>query len=142
MLVGMLQALRDTVDALHAIDVDGLSDTELHELVTGLQREGERLEAAQARLLARWDARCVWADDGSKSAGARLARETESCKAGAYRRVKRARRLTAMPFVAAGFEDGSLSADVVDLLVRVNVPRRAELFGRDEELLVRECRRQ
>src|SRR3954470_10881391 len=76
----MLQGLRDAVDALNAVDVDGLSDTELHELVTGLQREGERLEAAQARLLARWDARCVWADDGSKSPGARLARETESGK--------------------------------------------------------------
>jgi hypothetical protein len=84
----------------------------------------------------------VWADDGSKAAGARLARDSESCKRSANGLLRRARRLTSMPVVAAAFADGALHADVVDLLVRVNLPRRRELFARDEQLLVDECRLQ
>ncbi|MCU1463094.1 MAG: hypothetical protein JWO37_3169, partial [Acidimicrobiales bacterium] len=58
-----------------AVDPDALSDAELHETVIGLQREESRFAAARARLLAAWDARKIWADDGSKAAAARLARE-------------------------------------------------------------------
>src|SRR4051812_26894422 len=90
----------------------------------------------------RWDARMVWADDGSKAAGARLARDTESCKRTAYGLLRRARKLTSMPVVADAFAAGALNADVVDLLVRVNLPRRRELFARDEQMLVWECRAQ
>src|SRR3954470_20615590 len=84
----------------------------------------------------------VWADDGSKAAGARLARDTETNKRTAYGLLRRARQLTSMPVVADAFAAGDLQADVVDLLVRLNLPRRRDLFARDEQLLVRECRAQ
>src|SRR3954452_150233 len=137
----MLERLDEAIDALSAVDLDSLDDASLDDLVVGLRERCSRLAAAEARLLARWDARMVWADDGSKAAGARLARDTESCKAGANRLLGRARKLTLMPVVADAFAAGALSADVVDLLVRVNLPRRRELFARDEQLLVWECRR-
>src|SRR3954470_2172185 len=138
----MLEGLDQAIDALNAIDLDALSDEELNECVLGLQDSCSRLAAAQARLLARWDARMVWADDGSKAAGARLARDTESCKRTAYGLLRRARKLTSMPVVATAFNDGTLHEDVVDLLLQVNLPRRRELFARDEQMLVRECRAQ
>src|SRR4051812_16128611 len=138
----MLEGLDAAIDALHAIDLDSLSDEELDDCVVGLQESCSRLAAAQARLLARWDARMVWADDGSKAAGARLARDTETGKRTAYGLLRRARQLTSMPVVADAFAAGDLQADVVDLLVRLNLPRRRELFARDEALLVRECRAQ
>jgi hypothetical protein len=81
----------------------------------------------------------VWSDDGSKSAAARLARDTGMSRSHANAVLRRARRLATMPTVAAAFRDGMLSADVVDLLVAVNVPRRKELFARDEQLLVTAC---
>src|SRR3954470_10823949 len=84
----------------------------------------------------------VWADDGSKAAGARLARDTETGKRSAYGLVRRARQLVSMPVVADAFAAGGLNADQVDLLVRGTLPRRRELFARDEQMLVRECRAQ
>src|SRR3954451_10935129 len=138
----MLERLDEAIDALNAVDLDGLDDASLDDLVVGLRERCSRLAAAEARLLARWDARMVWADDGSKAAGARLARDTESCKRTAYGLLRRARRLTSMPVVSEAFSAGALNADVVDLLVRVTLPRRRELFARDEQMLVWECRAQ
>src|SRR3954469_24067723 len=132
----MLERLDAAIAALDAGGLDSHDDASRDDLVVGLRERSSRLAAAEARLLARWDARMVWADDGSKAAGARLARDTESCKRTAYGLLRRARRLTSMPVVADAFASGDLQADVVDLLVRVNVPRRRELFARDEQMLV------
>jgi hypothetical protein len=44
-----------------------------------------------------------------------------------------------MPLVAAALAEGSLSLDYVELLVAVNLPRRAALFARDEAMLIRDC---
>src|SRR4051794_36453254 len=136
----MLERLDEAIDALNAVDLDSMDDSTLDDLVVGLRERSSRLAAAEARLLARWDASMVWADDGSKAAGARLARDTESCKRTAYGLLRRARRLTSMPVVADAFRAGALSADVVDLLVRVNLPRRGAVFARDEQMLVWACR--
>ncbi len=138
----MLEGLNETIGALNAIDLDRLCDDELNACVLDLQDGISRLAAAQARLLARWDARKLWADDGSKAAGARLARDTETCKRTAYGLLRRARQLTSMPVVADAFTAGDLNADQVDVLVRVNVPRRRALFTRDEQLLVDAVRAQ
>src|SRR3954463_15907332 len=109
----MLERLDQAIDTLNAIDLDALSDEELNSCVLDLQDSASRLAAAQARLLARWDARMVWADDGSKAAGARLARNTETCKRTAYGLLRRARKLSSMPVVADAFNAGKLNADQV-----------------------------
>ena len=82
----MLERLDEAIDALNAVDLDSLDDASLDDLVVGLRERCSRLAAAEARLLARWDARMVWADDGSKAPWARLAREhTGSDLGGAFR---------------------------------------------------------
>ena len=71
-------ALHQAIDDLAACDVDSLSDGELDQVVIALQRARHRLAGVAAAALARWDARGVWSGDGSRSAGARLARDTST----------------------------------------------------------------
>ena len=73
---GLLATLTAAIDELAGIDLDTVDDTELHDAVVGLGALSSRLEAQWCRLIRRWDNRQVWADNGSKAAGARLARET------------------------------------------------------------------
>jgi hypothetical protein len=65
----MLDGLDQAIAALGATDVDALSDTELDDLVTGLRERFSLLAAIEAKVMARWDARMVWADDGSQGSG-------------------------------------------------------------------------
>ena len=87
----LLGRLHDGVKALNEMDLDTLEDAALTDLVFELQAEVSLLAAAQARVLARWDARKVWADDGSKAAGARLARDADMSRGRANAVLHRAR---------------------------------------------------
>ena len=135
----LLGRLHDEIEALNTRDLDALGDVELSDLVFEMQAEASLFAAAQARVLARGDARKVWADDGSKAAGARLARDADMCRGRANAVLHRARKLASMPLVAQALADGTLSIDIVDLLVAVNLPRRAGLFARDEAMLIDAC---
>src|SRR5438067_1090826 len=127
-----VEVLASGIDALLALDPVALGDAELHTTVLSLQAERSRLAAAETALVGAWDARRIWADDGSKSAAARLAREAGGSKATARVCLKRARKLARMPAAAEAFRAGKLSADQVDLLAVANQPAVATLFARDE----------
>ena len=81
----VLSQLSDDVDALSEVDPSALTDGELHALAIGLQDLDSRLALQRARLLQAWDARKLWADDGSKAGWGRLARECTSAGQGAAR---------------------------------------------------------
>src|SRR5947209_12667095 len=130
------QAFASAIDALAALDTITLADQDLHDLVIGLEAEESRFAAIRARLVAAWDGRRLWADDGSKSATARLAREGDASPTTARVEMKRARKLRSMPATAAALAEGKLSVDKADLLAQVNQPEVAHLFARDEQLLV------
>jgi hypothetical protein len=91
--------------------------------------------------LDRWDARRVWSNNGSRSAAARLARETNCSPSSAAVEMRRARQLRSLPATAAAIEEGALSLDHIDLLGRASQPHRAALLARDEGLLVEQCAR-
>ncbi|MEJ7723779.1 MAG: DUF222 domain-containing protein [Ilumatobacteraceae bacterium] len=76
--------------------------------MAALQRQCARVSSLQARLIARWDARKVWADDGSKSASARLAREAGVSTGTAKVEVGRARKLQSMPATAQALAASSV----------------------------------
>jgi hypothetical protein len=137
---GAKAALAAAVAALDAVDPTELVDEELHDLVVALQAEESRFAAMRARVLAAWDARRLWADDGSKSATARLARECDASIMTARAELKRARKLRTMPATAAALAEGKLSVDKADLLALVNQPEVAHLFARDEQFLVEEIK--
>lgn len=104
-----------------------------------LSRERDRLAGAHARILARWDARGVWRSDRSRSAVARLARETCHFTSSARHELQRARRLAAMSATEAGLVGGELSLDQVDVLTRANLPHRSAHMAQDELQLVGAC---
>ncbi|MBK9179758.1 MAG: DUF222 domain-containing protein [Acidimicrobiales bacterium] len=131
-----LDLLHEAVDRLAALDPAGAGDAELHQLVVGVQACRTRLDAAAARLVERWDARRVWADDGSRAAGARLARDAHLSKREGTAVVRRARSLTGMPMTAAAYAAGVISADHVEVLARAGVARTSDAFARDEATLV------
>lgn len=136
-----IDRLHEANSALLAGDPDALSDAELHEIVVGLERECARFAAARARFVSRWEARQIWADDGSRSAGARLAREAGLAKSSGDAEVKRARRLRSMPATAAALAERSISTDHVALLAQANSGCRTTRFAEHEADLVGFCQR-
>jgi Domain of unknown function (DUF222) len=138
-MIEEVERLEDTIGSVLSLDPDTLTDDELHEAVVELQRQRARLGAAVAALLARWDSRSVWAGDGSRSAGARLARDTRSSLSSAHVEMRRARQLRTMPATAAAVAAGDLTVDHIDLLGRANRPWRQAVFADHEPTLVEEC---
>ena len=134
-----LDTLHDTIEGLAALDPTLLDDHELHNAVIALQREQARLGVVAARLLNQWAGRRVWAGDGSRSATARLARDTTSAPATAAVELRRARHLGALPATASAIWAGQLSLDHLDLLGRAAQAHRAACLRRDEQLLVEQC---
>lgn len=114
---------------------------EITERLVARRKQIDLLCAAEARDLQQWDANKVWTDDGSKSAGHRFSRESQSGIAGCKYLVRRAKRLMTMPLTSAAFDSGELSIDRVNQLVLLNQDKLEELFARDEELLVGHAKR-
>ncbi|MBI2710369.1 MAG: DUF222 domain-containing protein [Actinobacteria bacterium] len=136
-----LGQIREGVERLLAVDAAGLADGALHDAVVEVSRLGSRLEAAAARLVGAWDARRVWAADGSTSPAAVLARDAGHSKATARQACRRARRLRDMPVTADAFARGAISVDHVEVLCRTNTPEAAALFSEAEALLVEQAGR-
>jgi hypothetical protein len=134
-----LAALHSAIDALAAVESSGLEDDDLHALVVAVQRERARLGVVAAGLLSRWDVRRIWAADGSRTAAARLSRETASSTASAGVEMRRARHQRALPATTAAIARGELSLDHLDVMGRANQAHRAAHFARDEAFLVEQC---
>jgi hypothetical protein len=132
----VLEGLSNEVNKILTEDVRDLDNAVLHEAVVTVQREIDRLSALQAQLLATWDARKIWGENGSKSPGHRYAHETGLSIPDAKHRVSRARQLSSMPLTAEAFANGELSTSRVDLLVRTNQSDIANIFARDEDVLL------
>ena len=62
---GTLDRAAGSARWLAAVDLEALSDDELHAVVVELGELSTRLEAQWCRAIACWDARMVWADNGS-----------------------------------------------------------------------------
>ena len=136
----LLERLGALLDEFAALDVDVLDDAELDGAVVAWGALSTRLEAQWCRLLGRWDHRQVWAADGSKAAGARLARATHLGRGDADRLVRRARDLAAMPHSEAAYRAGEINGAHVDLVASCDRQWRNADFVESEEFLVNLCR--
>ena len=125
-------------DALEHIDLDALSDDQLHGYVMQLHRFTSRLASLRSEPTAEWVAREVWSDDGSKAAWARLAREQIMAEPAAKAEIGRAKKLRLMPATRVAFAEGKLTTHQVDMLCAANQQPIAEVFARDEALLIAE----
>jgi hypothetical protein len=139
-MASVLEIVEHGIDALAAVDPDTLTDAELHEITVASQRLRDRLAAAAAPVVARWDARAVWTDNGARTAGTRLAVESGSSKGGADAVVRRARALIDMPATLAAAQAGDISIDVVDAVIAANTPQRRDVFAELEAELIESLR--
>ena len=136
----MLDELALAVKEVAALDGDRLTDAELTDVVVELRRVRSALDAAEARLVAEWNGRRSWAADGAKSGSAWLARTTRTPKEECASTIRLGRAVATMPQVAAAWEAGEISTAHVRRLARCHNRRTAELFGRDETVLVDSAR--
>lgn len=134
-----LAALRDAITQLADDDLDAPTDAELDDDLLELLRQRRRLDAEIVTRTQRWDARSVWASDGSRSPSARLSRDGALSRSTADHLVYTARAVEDMPATVAAWRAGDLGIDHVDLLRRAAGAGRAEWFARDEALLVEFC---
>jgi Domain of unknown function (DUF222) len=132
--------LTAAIDGLLDIDPDVLDDTELAEAVVEVHRQQARLAAAVTRLTAAADARRVWADDGSRSCGAWMAHRCRLPVGQARAEAWLGRRLRTMPATSEALAAGDLSPRHAMVLASLAGGRTAELFVRDEALLVDHAR--
>src|SRR5262245_8611246 len=138
-MIDPVEQLDEAIDALLPLDPDTLTDPELDATVVAVQRQRARLGVVAARLVERWDHRQIWADDQSRSAATRLARDTNTSVGSAKVELRRARHLASMPATQAAVVAGELSLDHVELFGRANQPGRNALFAVHEQTLVTEC---
>jgi hypothetical protein len=128
-----LGTLTDAVDALVAADPMRFAD---RESIKTLYRQFARVEAALTRATGAFDAGRDWDGDRARSAAGWISAVTHVPKVLAQRRVWLGRELRTMDLVERAWLAGELGEPQAHLLARARTPRRAETFGRDEELLV------
>jgi hypothetical protein len=137
--VNVLDLQQQFIDGLARLETGALSDEELSEAAVGLLRGGRQIAAQVARVTAAYDGRRIWASDGSKTAAARLARETKSSPGEMRKQVRDARRLRLMPKVDAALAAGEIGVEHARLLGRLAASDRkviADAFpGAEDELV-------
>ena len=138
-MVTVVDELGEATIRLVGVDEKSLSDGEVHGALLSLTEELSTLQAIQAKLADEWSRRGIWAEDGSRHPGARLARETRTRKASAYRVIRRGQALSKMPASAAALTVGRINIDHVELLATANTSKRRERFLEDETMLVGFC---
>lgn len=108
--------LDEALDVLAGDDLSSAADVEVHDRLLGLLRGRVRLDGLVYDTLDVWDARGIWAGDGSRSAASRIVAETGVAKRDANVAVRRARALRVLPAAATAIRDGRLQPGCVDPL--------------------------
>ena len=124
------------LEALLATDVQSWADATVDDAMVGLVSLGSKLDAFAAQVAGVWQTRRLWATDGSRSARARLGRDTGEDPGRVGQILSRATKLRSMPKVLAAWRSGAIGTDRVDVLCRANVARRAAAFAEGEAHLV------
>src|SRR5437660_1377291 len=128
------------IKAAGQFDADDLTDEELAEAAVELDRLHNCFAALQAKVLRGFKVRGVFAADGAKSASAWLARRTRAPKNECSSRLRLGQHMENLPVAAEAFAAGEIGAAHVRRLAGARNPRTAELFTRDEAMLVEHAR--
>lgn len=131
-----LDDLSSAIESLLATDPHDWDDTTVYDAMVGVVRLGSKLDAVASSIGAVWDGRRLWAEDGSRSARARLGRDTGESPTRLGGILWRATRLRSMPLVLAAWRNGEIGTDRVTILCRANTPARAERFAENESHLL------
>ena len=135
----LVKDVATAVDRLVDGDIDSLVEPELADAAIDLSTIASRVDAVLTEVVGRVDASKIWANDGSRSCAAWLARAAHRDRSECAALVRRARRLRTMPLVELEHRAGRLSARHVDLLRRA-AEANADAFADDEAFLVDQAR--
>jgi hypothetical protein len=125
----MFDALRAAIAEAQQVDLEGQPAEVLNEMVESLQGLTAQLEAAEARVVARWDAEGCWQIHGARSAAAWLTWRCRIPGGVAAQRVRHARAVRDLPAIAAAWEEGEIDRTHVSALLSVRTPRTEAHFA-------------
>ena len=125
--------LRELCDA----DLDGLADDTLSAAVLSIQQLRGRMDAAEARVLARWDSQRCWQPSGAKTGAAWLAWKQRIPIQVARQRIRHARVARDLPAIEAAWASGEIDRAHLTTLIGARNPRTADHFddGGHKQLL-------
>jgi hypothetical protein len=135
-----VEALEHMGEVIAGLDFAAVPPEELGECLVALARLGAQIEAVTLACTSRFDKAGGWADDGALGLGPWLRSRIGVSATGAYRQVRTARALEAAPVLREAFRAGELSTAKMRLLAALALGDRAELFARDEAVLVAEAK--
>ena len=129
----VLSDLEAAIDGLCAVDAAALGDGAA---IEALHRQLARLDAVTTRATAAFDAAREWEAAGARSAAAWLSVRCRLPRPACHRRVELGRALRDMPLAEAAWLAGDVTGAHAGRLARARTPVTADVFTRDEELLV------
>lgn len=137
----VLEAARAAIDEVASLDLDVVAlRGELGDCVLSLQQLRSGLEAAEARVLARWDTSRAWRAEGARTAAAWLAWKQRIPVAVARQRLRHARAVRDLPMVEDAWAGGEIDRSHLTTLLGVRTERTKEAFERDHEVLLHGAR--
>ena len=137
----VLERARAVLDDLASLDLDRVAyGRELSDCVLALQQLRGTLDAAEARVLARWDTSGDWRVDGAKTAAAWLSWKQRIPISVARQRLRHARALRELPAIDAAWRDGEIDRAHLSTLLGVRTERTKKAFERDHETLLEGAR--
>jgi ornithine cyclodeaminase/alanine dehydrogenase-like protein (mu-crystallin family) len=133
----VLERFTDALGALCDLDPGSVSDGDT---LVALSRSVDRLEAVVTRATARFDAERGYEADGARSCGDWVATSCHLPLGASRRRVKLARALRHMPVTERAWINGEICGAHVAMIDSARTPATAEVFARDEKILVDNAR--
>src|SRR5207249_11613871 len=130
-----MSTLRSALDELRSQDLRSLSDDELEEGLSELERAAGVIEAESARWVAEVESRGVFAREGHLSVTSWVSQRLRTGWTDAARRVRLARALEHMPATKGALVEGDVSRCAVDQMVSA-YEANPDQFARVEETLV------
>jgi hypothetical protein len=128
-----LRALAAAIDELTALDPAVLAEGDT---VLGLLGQLSRLEHVAAVQAAAFDTSPEWVDDGAQNSTSWITKKRRCPRREARRRLRLGQAIRDMPLADQAWAAGSVDQAHVELLAKARRPAVAELFARDEKLLV------
>jgi hypothetical protein len=108
----------------------------MNELTAGLQQRKARLDAAEAAVIAKWDARRCWQADNAKSGAAWLAWKGRLPIQDTRKKVRHARAMRLLPAIAQAWAAGEIDRSHVTALLGACNPRTAATFATEHKALL------
>jgi hypothetical protein len=135
-LQGRVDGARRALADLREFDLERLDLTARGDAVVEIYGVVDQASAVRTGTVAEMDRLGVWQGEGARSAGAWLRCRAQRPGDEASRSIRRARRLRDAPKLSWSFDQGRIGETRVDAVLRVCNERTAELFERDEDMLV------